>query len=144
MTQTANRANDWKPMAIEGYMGSIGPLMRRKDESGKNRYGLLITPQHLNAIGLAHGGVITSLIDQVIALEAWNAADRQPTVTVQMDTRFVGSAKAESFLQATAVIKHQTGSMMFVDADVHGDGDALIASATSVMKIIRQKGKTSD
>ena len=130
---------DWKPLSIDGFMGVVGPLLRAKSLDAKNTYGLQTTDVHKNHIGLVHGGVLTSLLDQVLAMVAWNAADRQPVVTVQMDTRFLGAARAGDFLEARAAIRHATKSLMFLDAEITGAGEP-VASASAIMKISRKAG----
>ncbi|WP_068112276.1 PaaI family thioesterase [Tropicimonas marinistellae] len=124
----------WRNLQIAGFMDQIGPLQRSTREGEADRYGLATNDSHANHIGSIHGGVIASLLDQVIALTAWQAADRQPTVTVQMDTRFLGAAKAGDFLESRARLRHATRTLLFVDGEVTR-GDAPIATATAVMKI---------
>lgn len=123
-------------------MEKIGPLLRSTSVEDKHIYGLQTSDDHQNHIGLIHGGVVTSLLDQVIALVAWNAADRQPIVTLQMDTRFLGSARSGDFLETRATIQHATRSLMFIDAEV-SCSNRQVASATAIMKISRQSGKNS-
>ncbi|SMX44490.1 Thioesterase superfamily protein [Actibacterium lipolyticum] len=118
-------------------MALIGPLLRSTKMEERNTYGLQTTEQHKNHIGLVHGGVLTSLMDQVLAIVAWNAADRQPTVTVQMDTRFLGAAKAGDFLEARASIRHATRSLIFIDAAI-SSVKGPVASASAIMKISLQ------
>lgn len=137
---TSNIALDgWRDLKIDGFMNHIGPLLRSMLPNEKNTYGLQTQEQHKNHIGLVHGGVLTSLLDQAIAITAWNVADRQPTVTVQMDTRFLGAAKAGDFLEVRAKIRQATRSFIFVDADITC-GDKAIASASAVMKISTKSG----
>lgn len=143
MTETDTALAQWRIMKIDGFMGLVGPLLKSKQPEDRNLYGLQTNEMHKNAIGIVHGGVITSLLDQVIAIEAWNAADRQPTVTVQMDTRFLGAAKAGDFLETRAKICHATRSLMFADADVTC-GTTPIANATAIMKISKKAGQTND
>lgn len=126
---------EWRQAKIDGFMGLIGPLLSLREADGTMAYGLNTGPTHQNSIGLVHGGVITSLIDQAIALVAWKAADRRPAVTVQMNVQFTSAAKSGSFLQARATIRHATRHLMFVDAQVRCD-DATIASASAIMKIL--------
>ncbi len=130
----------WRAAKLDGFMGLIGPIQTRRID-GTKHYGLQTDARHRNGIGTVHGGVVTSLLDQVIALETWNAAGRQPTATVQMDTRFLGAARAGDFLEATATIRRMTGSLAFVDAQV-SRGDDILATATAIMKILKQQGKT--
>lgn len=131
----------WIELKAGPFMDRIGPVLRTRDLDGHTIYGFRTDPSHCNAIGTVHGGVLTSLLDQAIAIEAWNAADRCPTVTLQMDTRFMQAARAGDLLEACATLRHGTRSMLFVDAEVHS-GDRLVATATAVMKIAAQKEKT--
>ncbi len=135
-----NIPEGWKAVRIGGFMGKIGPLFRSTRLESRNTYGLQTTDDHKNHIGLIHGGVLTSLLDQVVALVAWNAADRQPTVTVQMDTRFLGAARSGDFLETRATIRHATRSLIFVDAEI-SSSDGPVAIASAIMKISPQSGQ---
>ena len=133
MTQLTEQT-DWKELKAGPFMDGIGPILKTRALDGSNIYGLRTDASHCNAIGSVHGGVVTGVLDQAIAIEAWNAANRQPTVTLQMDT----AARAGDLLEASATLRHATRSMLFVDADLHA-GERLVATATAVMKIIAKK-----
>lgn len=140
MTQQDTNQTEWRDLKIDGFVGLIGPLLRSTRPEDKDTYGLQTHDRHKNHVGLVHGGVLTSLLDQVMAITAWKAVDRQPTVTVQMDTRFLGAAKAGDFLTTRALVRHATRSLIFVDADITC-GDAVIASACAIMKTSKQIGQ---
>lgn len=140
MTTHDIASEDWRELKIDGFMALIGPLLRATDTDRKHSYALQTNESHKNHLGIVHGGVITSLLDQVIAITAWNAADRQPTVTVQMETRFLGIARAGDFLRIQPSIRQATRSLMFIDADITCE-DRQIASASAVMKISKTSGE---
>lgn len=129
-------ADQWRALNVNGFMAHIGPIYKSTTKARPVQYALQTGPHHANSLGTVHGGVITSFLDQVIAIEAWNAVDRAPTVTVQMDARFLGSAKPGDFLQGSATIESQTRSLIFVVARIFC-GDTAIASANAVMKVLR-------
>ena len=81
-----------------------------------------------------------SLLDQVIALAAWNAAQTQPTVTIQLDTRFMGAARAGDLLEAQATLRHATRPMLFLDGEITSAGRP-IATASAIMKISSATGQ---
>lgn len=137
MTRQDIAPEGWKPVEAAGFMALIGPLLRSTNLEDRTTYGLQTDARHKNRIGLVHGGVLTSLLDQVVAIVAWNAADRQPTVTVQMDTQFLGTARAGDFLETRATVRHATRSLMFVDAEI-SCATGPIASASAIMKISRE------
>ncbi|MCA1337113.1 PaaI family thioesterase [Pseudooceanicola marinus] len=138
MTETTPPAG-WRPMRIDGLIGLIGPLLRPDPRDDTPRYALQTDARHANALGVIHGGTLTALLDQAIALLAWEAAERQPTVTVQMDTRFLDAARPGDLLIARPRIRRQTRSLLFLDAELTV-GDRPVADATAVMKIHRQTG----
>ena len=133
---------NWRPVKAGGFMDLLGPLLRSTQPEDSDTYGLRTNERHGYHIGIVHGGVITGLLDQVIAIAAWNAADRQPTVTVQMDTRFLGAARIGDFLEIRARIRHMTRSLMFVDAEITSRNSP-VASASAVMKISTRTGTSA-
>lgn len=142
MADTMTKDGNWKPVRTDGFISLMGPLLRSTQLEERNTFGLQTNETHRNHIGIVHGGVLTSLLDQVIAIVAWNAADRQPTVTVQMDTRFLGAAKVGDFLEIRPKIRHATRSLMFVDAEITAES-GMIASASAIMKITASTGKAA-
>lgn len=128
----------WKVVRAGAFMDMVGPLLRSTSMEERNTFGLQTDQSHVNPIGIVHGGVLASLLDQTIAIVAWDAADRQPTVTVQMDTQFLGSAKAGEFLEARASVRHTTRSLTFVDAQVTSSRGP-VASASAIMKTTAQR-----
>lgn len=123
-------------------MDHIGQLLRPTNSPTRDTFGLPTDARHKNHLGIIHGGVLTSLLDQVIALVTWQAVDRQPVVTVQMDTRFIGAAKVGDFLKIRANLRHKTRALAFVDAEILCE-DRLIASATAVMKLSIPTGQST-
>lgn len=135
MTQSTSVPADWRELKIDGFMGHIGPLLRSTNLEDGKLYGLQTDKRHLNPIGVIHGGVITSVLDQAIALEAWNAADQNPTVTIQMDARFLNASRVGDFLKVSVKIHHMTRSLIFVDAKMFS-GLSQVANASAIMKIV--------
>ncbi|WP_417669606.1 PaaI family thioesterase [Roseibium sp.] len=130
-------ASPWKPMKSVGLMEAIGPLYSRRSEDGW-RYRLQTGAHHANAVGLVHGGTLTALADQVMSLAAWQAADRQPVVTIQMDTTFLSAAKPGDFLEAEARVVTRKGLMIFLEATITVE-DELVLKASCVMKVTRSR-----
>ncbi|WP_319530225.1 PaaI family thioesterase [uncultured Cohaesibacter sp.] len=139
MNTSVSESEEWKTVKFDGFMETIGPVLRQKRENGSNRYGLRVDSRHLNTLGVVHGGVIIGLLDQVLANEAWAVADRQPLVTIQLDTRFIKAAHAGDFLTCEANVRRGTRSLVFVDADLLSEQGDLVATATSIMKIVKKE-----
>ncbi|WP_172293737.1 PaaI family thioesterase [Pseudoruegeria sp. HB172150] len=125
----------WKAMKIGGLWQTIGPLLARRDGDGW-RYGLATDERHGNVLGLVHGGTVTSLMDHAMTLVAYEACERQPAVTVQMETRFIAAARPGDLLEAAAELRERTGSLLFLDCRI-AVGDRAVAAGSAVMKLRR-------
>lgn len=123
----------WKQLSVKGYFSTIGPLWSRRTEDSWE-YGLSVETQHQNGIGIAHGGMLVTFMDQAMSLIAWNAAGRQPCATIQLDTHFVSPARAGDFLVANIEMIRQTTSLIFLRGTLSVKGECIM-SAQGVMKI---------
>jgi uncharacterized protein (TIGR00369 family) len=137
MATSALDPSPWRPMKIPGLMETIGPFLAKR-EGDAWRYGLQTGPQHANTIGRVHGGTITALADQAMAMYAWEAVNRQPVVTIHMDTRFVAAASPGDFLEADVTIKHRTSSILFVEVSITTSGQA-VALASGILQVVRPR-----
>ncbi|MBN3838758.1 PaaI family thioesterase [Burkholderia sp. Ac-20349] len=117
-------------------MGLVGPLWSRR-EADRYVFGVFVTREHVNPAGMIHGGMIASLLDQSVSTAAWEATGRQPCVTVQLDTHFVAAVRPGAFIEARSRIVRQTGTLVFVQAELSVDS-ATVATGAATIKIIRR------
>lgn len=132
---------DWREMKIGGLVGHLGPLLARRHGEGW-RYGLRTREAHANPIGVIHGGTLMTLLDQTSTLIALWLTGQKSVMTVQMDTRFLAAAKVGDLIEGEARLRHRTGSMLFLDAELSVDGRA-VADASVIMKLMPQASKES-
>lgn len=125
----------WKPRELGGFMGHSGPLWTRREADGW-AYGLLAEDHHLNPAGVVHGGALATLIDHVLSTVAWEACDRTPCVTVQLDTHFMAEVRAGQFAQARATVTARTSGMVFMEGMVRVD-DRPVLAARAILKVLR-------
>jgi acyl-coenzyme A thioesterase PaaI-like protein len=85
-----------------------------------------------------HGGTLTALVDQAMSLIAWEAVERQPVVTVHMDTTFLSSEKPGDFLEVEARLVDRKESLVFLEAAITSD-DVRILKASCVMKRVKSR-----
>ncbi|MGF6413583.1 PaaI family thioesterase [Paraburkholderia sp. MM5482-R1] len=130
----------WRKHARRGFMGLVGPLWSRC-EADRYVFGVLVTHEHVNPAGMIHGGMITCLLDQSVSTAAWEATERQPCVTVQLDTHFVAAVRPGAFIEARSRIVRQTGTLLFVQAELRV-ASVIVATGVATMKVMRalQKG----
>ena len=137
----ALQAAGWKQRALGGFIDTAGPLWTRKEEAGF-AYGILVEERHLNPGAIVHGGMLGTLMDHAISTVAWQACERAPCITVQLDTHFVGAVKSGEFAQARAEVAHRTRGLIFMRGSVKVQG-LLVVSAQAVLKVMApvQAGK---
>ena len=127
-------AQHWKPRELAGFIGTAGPLWTRREDAGW-AYGLLCDARHLNPAGRVHGGALVALLDHAISAVAWEACERTPCVTLQMDTHFQGAVREGQFIVARATVGHRTGSLVFMQGQVSGD-DGPVLTAQAILKVL--------
>lgn len=123
----------WTPRRAVGLMALIGPLWARR-EGARWAYGLLATPSHANNAGSVHGGVVTTLADHALSVLAWEAMQRRPCVTMQLDTHFLAPAKPGDFIEVRGRVAHRTRSTLFLNGSLKV-GETDIALATGIWKL---------
>src|SRR4051812_20047318 len=76
-------------------------------EGGRGRLELSVGPRHLRSLGIAHGGLLASVLDSVMGMAAGSLcpADHY-VVTVQLNVQFIRPAREGETLVATAEVMH--------------------------------------
>ena len=91
---------------------------------------------HLNAWEVAHGGVLMTMLDVAMAMASRSvSAAGVGVATIEMKTSFL--RPAEHRLRAVAKVLHKTATLVFCEASLFDDQDALCAHATGTFKALR-------
>ena len=108
-------------------------------EGGEAEISLELQPQMMNSWQVAHGGVVMTLLDVVMAHAARSVRDGDHSapgiVTVEMKTSFM--RPAEGRLVATGRLLHGTSRMAFCEGSVRDASGELCAHATGTFKYLR-------
>lgn len=111
---------------------------------GKAELRVDLAQAHLNSWEVAHGGVLMTMLDVVMAHAArsthssshTHASDHGPGVaTVEMKTSFMRPAEGE--LRALGTLLHRTTTMAFTEGSVFNGAGQLCAHATATFKFLR-------
>ena len=122
------------PMAI-AFVRSLGMELLHMD-AGRSEVALSVAPDHLNAWGVAHGGVLMTMLDVAMAMAARSVhASGHGVATVEMKTSFM--RPAEGRLHAHGHLQHATSTLAFCQAELLDDAGQLCASATGTFKYLR-------
>lgn len=129
----------WKSRSLEGFFGLVGPLWTRK-EGDSWAYGFVAEPRHTNPAGIVHGGMLVTLIDHALSAIAWEASERKPCVTVQLDVQFIASVRPGKRVEARGRIVKRTSSLVFMQGNLSVLGEEVL-SASAILKVMEQRAR---
>jgi len=120
--------------AMLGRANPIAPPVRLRIEDGRVIGDVTFGPQHGGAPGLVHGGLVATLLDEVLG----NVPIKQgvPVATATLDIRYVAPTPLGVPLRAEAWLVRCTGRRYFVAGEVFA-GDVQTARAQGVFVDIR-------
>ncbi len=128
-------AEGWRPMPRSPLPGGQGvPWSKRID--GTWCYGLQTTPEHANPQGALHGGVLMTLADHGLSMLAWEAAERAPCTTIQLNTQFLAAVTPGEFIWLVGEVTRRTRSLVFMRGIIRAP-DRDVAAADGIWRILR-------
>ena len=98
----------------------------------------IINKNHLNNVGITHGGYIASLIDSGAGTAAHRAADNSPCVTISLELKFMTTSKEGDEIIGFVKILKKTKTMVFLICHLKSK-EKIVASASGIWKIIKKK-----
>ncbi len=121
-----------------GFMKHNGGVMFRSISENEYEFKSVINENHLNNLGITHGGYICSLIDSGAGTAAYKAANNNPCVTISLDLKFISTTKKGDEIIGFVKILKKTKSMVFLICHLKSK-EKIIASASGVWKILNIK-----
>ena len=106
---------------------------------GFARVVLDVMPRHLNRLGIIHGGTLMTMLDEagtLCGLWCSVAGNRRRSVTVDLDCRFVGQARAGRLVCTGERVSHGR-SLYFTRVEVKDDAGQVLAYGASSHKWLR-------
>jgi len=128
----------FKPIVHSNPFGAhIGPIYER-EEGDQFWRGFYVGEKHSNSASIAHGGVLMTFADVVLA-RAVSREINGMAVTVRMTCDFLGPARLNVWVEGTASVTRATRSLVFVEGTLSVAGKPIFA-AQGLFKPIRQRG----
>ncbi len=118
-----------------GFMKHNGGLLFKEITKTDYEFKTTIKENHLNALGITHGGYIASIIDAGAGTGAHRAAGNVPCVTISLDIKFIGSTKLGDEIIGFTKIQKKTKTLIFLICHLQSKGK-IIASASGIWKIL--------
>ena len=120
-----------------GFMKHNGGLLFREISKNEFEFKTTIKENHLNTIGITHGGYISSIIDSGVGTGAHRAAGSSPCVTISLDIKFIAATKLNDEVIGFVKILKKTKSMVFLICHLKSN-KKIIASASGIWKILNK------
>jgi uncharacterized protein (TIGR00369 family) len=123
----------WAPIVDKDVFSRlVGPVLEREDgEAG--RYALSIADKHLNRQGIAHGGLLLTLVDKALALTVLAATGQPPRATVQLSHSFLAPVRPGDLVEARCELARKTRSLAFVTGTLNV-GETVAGTVSAVFK----------
>ena len=133
----SNIPDGFKPSGFEGkYLSMVGPYYTKPGANGIC-VGLWVTDQHINYVDIAHGGVLATLADVSLSLQAHRAEDPALNVTtISLTTNFLGPAMLGDWLEAESQIDRM-GKRICYTSGIIRSGEKTVMTMTGVFNIMR-------
>ena len=130
--------NKFEQISIKhGFMKHNGGVLFRTISKTEYEFKSIINRNHLNAIGITHGGYLSALIDSGAGTAAHRAAGNAPCVTISLDIKFIGSSKEGDEIVGHTRILKRTKTLIFLFCELSCD-KKIITSATGIWKILKK------
>lgn len=109
-------------------------------EAGESELALELRDELTNSWGVAHGGVVMTLLDVAMAIAARSTlrhadGDAPGVATVEMKTSFMQPAEGE--LRAHGRLVHRTATLAFCEGWLADDHGHRCAHASGTFKVLR-------
>ncbi|MEE8295685.1 MAG: PaaI family thioesterase [Sphingomonadales bacterium] len=107
----------FEPIKSENPFGkAVGPIFEKKDGDGWVR-GFRVGENHTNQGRIAHGGVLMTFADIVLARAVLDVAPL-PFATVQMSCQFVAPALWGAWIEGRGKVTRRTRDLVFVSCEL--------------------------
>jgi acyl-coenzyme A thioesterase PaaI-like protein len=146
MTTYDPAADGWRALPSAAMPGSLGvPWAKKLD--GRWLYGLLTGLDHANPNGVVHGGVLMAFADHALSVLAWEAAERAPCTTIQLNTHFLDAVRPGEFIELHGDISRRTRGLVFVRGKItarhsvphHEDKSREVGAVDGIWRVLRQR-----
>jgi acyl-coenzyme A thioesterase PaaI-like protein len=127
------KAAGWKNHEPDGFSAQLGTCWIGGTRDNR-MLGFLAAAKHTNIAGNVHGGALLTFADICLGYKAYEAGDRAPMVTAQLQMQFVSAARAGDFIIGRPEVIRRTRHIIFVRGLI-SVGDRVVASTDGIWKV---------
>lgn len=104
-------------------------------EQGRVTVTLHVEDHHLNTIGILHGGVHASLLDNTMGIAAMLARPNEKVVTTNLNMHYL-SPLQKGIVQVTGIIVHQTRKIITTQGEIHDEAGRLGSWCSASYRVV--------
>jgi uncharacterized protein (TIGR00369 family) len=125
----------WLTWVGDPFETLTGPFYFRTGNDGGIEGAFVPESQHMNGGGIMHGGALMTFADVMLGALVYIGLNGQFAVTVTFNSEFVGAGVAGTPVYATGRVVRETNSMVFLQAQLEQNGQAIFAFSSAMKKI---------
>ncbi|UVI30860.1 PaaI family thioesterase [Paenibacillus spongiae] len=135
--KSAGRSDSWMRLeeaARATFWGYLGCEVVQAD-SRQSLIRLKLRPEHLNLLGIVHGGVLASLMDNAMGLVVMIGSPDDKTVTANMNIQYLKSANSGT-LSCEARLVHRSRRSFTLQSSIYGEDGDLLAWGSGSFRLV--------
>jgi uncharacterized protein (TIGR00369 family) len=114
----------------------VGPFYEKMRDDGSRIIGMRVAHQHLNRIGVIHGGLVCTFCDFAMSQATMRTLEPgRKYVTANLSADFAGSANEGEWIEAHAEVFRSGRRVVFVNCFVYR-GEQRIARASGTFVVL--------
>ena len=129
--------------AAPGFFGLRIPFLEllgvcgERAEGGMARVSVELKPDLMNSLGVAHGGVVMTLLDVAMAMAARSTrAHAGGALTIEMSVSFMRPATGRILVEGRVL--HGGKSLLFCEGEARDEAGELVAKALGTFRLRRE------
>jgi len=120
---------------IDPFEIYVGPIFDRRADKGAKEYAIRTDARHMNRRGVMHGGMCMTLADMTLGQAVWDATDKAPCVTLNMQTNFLKPVVEGDIVRVVPQLIRRTRALVFMRGDFAVE-DEIVFAVSSVWKLL--------
>ena len=112
----------------------VGPVFEKGVPCAKT-YAMRLDSRHMNRRGVLHGGMFMTFADLTLGQAVWDATNKAPVVTLNMQMHFLKPAVEGDILLVKPELVRRTRALVFMRGDFTVEGETVFA-VQSVWKLL--------
>lgn len=109
----------------------------------RTRLRMTVGPEHINNIGIVHGGALCTLLDVAMGAAGRTHAGR-PVITLDMQVAFLSPGRPGRSLIGEGRVVRGGRSILFCEAEIRDEAGTLLARSSGVFKAVREQETRSE